>query len=778
MNVSGTNTFIGKRVHHQNKMKYIILLISLFLFPPLITKAIPAYPYPIRLAIGDNDTVSVIMQGDELRKYAITCDTRHSVMCDSDGQWRYLEKNDDGQIVLSGFTLTSKPDKTTADFLKHAPTLLVPKSAARTLPDIATINRTSPVAGTRKALIILAEFSDLKFRHDNSDFDRLFNEYGYTLHGATGSVADYFTEVSEDQLNLEATVIGPFKTSRPMSFYGKNSAVNSVDSNPWMLFSEALDYAAKNVDLCDYDCDNDGFIDNIHIIYAGYGEEAGASSDAIWAHESTFSPQYISPGLYIDRYSCSPELRGNQGSIITTIGPPCHEICHALGAMDFYDTDYAANGQFDGTGNWDVMGSGSWNNEGRTPAWPNPYIRAYNFQWTVPTPLEENGEYIIDGDSPRKIYRINTPEDNDFYLIDFHSQESFMSAEPSKGLLIYHVGPDIDTRAETNSINSSYPQQCYPVCASSSYPYPVKGQYSYGSINSSGCPFPGSTGNTLFDGNSTPAAMTISGKDAGFGISDITWDSQNSISFTYNRGQLSFSGLGWKESFENESDFKNWTTEPISGQLSWERENHFNGIPDGKSVAVISSVEGAVTSSEAIIKITSPSFQLTNGNHDESIADSSLSKWKFSYWSKSDGTPSGLEVSITDGNECIHKNIQNIPDIQEWNEYSFEFAASALYDKTLQICLVAKLETINGGSLRIDNLSLSPILQAGESYIDTILSPDVQKWRIHTITGQYIGSVYLPTSSSPTSLTISDLTVKSGIYIGVCGSTAVKLVQP
>jgi M6 family metalloprotease-like protein len=43
--------------------------------------------------------------------------------------------------------------------------------------------------------------------------------------------------------------------------------------------------------------------------------------------------------------------------------------------MDYYDTNYDEQGQFEGTGNWDVMAGGSWNADGAIPADFNPYGR-------------------------------------------------------------------------------------------------------------------------------------------------------------------------------------------------------------------------------------------------------------------------------------------------------------------------------------------------------------------------------------------------------------------
>ncbi len=56
---------------------------------------------------------------------------------------------------------------------------------------------------------------------------------------------------------------------------------------------------------------------------------------------------------------------------MTYIGVICHELGHVLGCADFYDTDYQVGGQYDGTSDWDVMGSGNWNKDGASL--PGPF---------------------------------------------------------------------------------------------------------------------------------------------------------------------------------------------------------------------------------------------------------------------------------------------------------------------------------------------------------------------------------------------------------------------
>ena len=162
------------------------------------------------------------------------------------------------------------------------------------------------------------------------DFNMLFNQIGYSEDGAQGSVFDFYTDVSYGQLQLVCDVIGPFTSKNNRSYYGSNDR-DGDDNHPEELFEEAINQAVSEVSLKDYDSDNDGFVDNVHILFAGHGEEAGAPDDAIWSHEATFYQPYEIQGMKIDRYSCAPELRGNSGKGISRIGPHCHEIGHALG---------------------------------------------------------------------------------------------------------------------------------------------------------------------------------------------------------------------------------------------------------------------------------------------------------------------------------------------------------------------------------------------------------------------------------------------------------------
>ena len=486
----------------------------------------PAYPGKIKVVINGHERF-IKLFGDELNKSAETEDG-YTIIQNDNQQWCYAEMGRDSSIMASNWVFGECDSGSEfIDFLNTIPKHL--KSPMNKRETNSTSNqKVNKAIGNRKILVILMEYQDLKFTKGQSDYERLFNEEGYNEDNAQGSVRDFYLAASYNQLHLESDIYGPFTAVHNMEYYGKNSAKNKgQDTNAYSLFEEAITNVSKIVDLSLYDGDGDGCIDNVHIIFAGYGEEAGASSNAIWSHESTFYRPYEIQGLKIDRYSCAPELRGNSGTGISRIGPHCHEIGHALGAMDFYDTDNSG-GDYLGTGDWDVMASGSWNNNGITPADFNPYVKANNFGWISLKPLPV-GEIQIPPSwiNPDNYYILKESEYSDYYLLENRSKEKWGSYLPGEGLLIYHVHYDI-ANAE-NSINVTAPQMCYIVCASSKNRQPSNSPSSYGDINSSGCPYPGSSSNMNFGQNSTPLAFYWNNTPCGIELDNITLDENGNI---------------------------------------------------------------------------------------------------------------------------------------------------------------------------------------------------------------------------------------------------------
>lgn len=524
------------------------------------------------------------MRGDEYQKYAVT-DDGYTLLNDSEGWW-YANLANDGGIMKSSYTLMPFEDESfeLKQFKASCPKGITPNRLEQPQPNRAQDNRransVSPIVGERHALVVLMQYKDLAFKKSKEDFEALFNTLDYQEGGATGSVRDYYRFASQSQLDYVSDVYGPYTANNNMRYYGGNATSGGGDSNPLELCIEAIKNLPENIDFSLYDNDGDGVVDNVHIIYAGYGEEAGASSDAIWAHEF---PHRISlkneVGYSFSGYSCSPELRGNHGTNITNIGVICHELGHALGAMDYYDTNYGTGGEYDGTGQWDIMASGSWNDNGRTPPNFNPYVRSTVFGWNAQVVLNPNQlinlpRMEVDNPEQSIIYRVETGKSGDYFLMENRQKYNFDAALPGAGLMIYHVHPNIDRYNSTNTINATSPQGFYPVCASYSEPSKKK----YGNINSAECPFPGSKNIRAFTPTTSPAAVAWNGSAAKVSISYITLNSSDG-SITFTTGNEIFDdpdepelpvekNLVYQESFEKSINDR-MTINSISGKEIW-----------------------------------------------------------------------------------------------------------------------------------------------------------------------------------------------------------------
>lgn len=487
----------------------------------------PAYPKKIPVRVEDG-IVYIQMYGDEHNKRAENSDGYTIIQ--KGGIWYFAEKDSVGLLKPSAHLLVRNTTDDTRRFLQTISKHLTNGQTANQSRRNSRPNSSShaqTVQGVRKVLVILMQYKDLPMVKSQEDFNMLFNQIGYSEDGAQGSVFDFYTDVSYGQLQLVCDVIGPFTSKNNRSYYGSNDR-DGDDNHPEELFEEAINQAISEVSLKDYDSDNDGFVDNVHILFAGHGEEAGAPDDAIWSHEATFYQPYEIQGMKIDRYSCAPELRGNSGKGISRIGPHCHEIGHALGAMDYYDTNYDDDGGYDGTGEWDVMAFGSWNNDGITPADFNPYVKAYDYGWITPKDLPSGDVTIYPSfDTPEQYYKLGSPYSADYYLLENRSKERWGAGVPGEGLLIFHIHPEI--MDSENRINATSPQKCYVVCASSKSRLPNNNPSSYGDIDSAGCPYPGTSNNNDFGKASIPAAFFWDDEECGIEINKIAIDPDGNI---------------------------------------------------------------------------------------------------------------------------------------------------------------------------------------------------------------------------------------------------------
>lgn len=507
------------------KKYLLVVMIALFAITTEM-KAVTAYPYPIRFTQPDKTTLTLTMKGDERVKWAETEDG-YTLIYNKEGFFCYATKDEDGNLVPSPYVATDIAERSAAvvAFLENTPKKLFysdmqVKEFIRLWDFMKDKSATEKMGtlGTIKFPVILVSFSNKQFSKTRTQFDNLLNQVNY---GFSGSVADFYKENSYGQLKLEFVVAGPFQLSHTIAYYGSNS-----NGNYQAFARESVQLADDSLDFTQFDNNNDGYVDGVHIIFAGYGEEAGGGADCIWSHRSSLYTAMYVDGKSLRDYSCSPELSGSSGSTPTKVGVICHELGHVFGAPDFYDTDYGSSGgEYPGTGTWDLMGSGSWNNGGSKPAHHNPYSKCYIYGWATPkTLVNPEAVVVLDAETyGNSFYRVETTTSGEFFLLENRQNHKFDANIPGSGLLVYRVHRNATTSGRIS--NTTHPQQFYVVSAVNNTAIPTSTVSSYGTVNSASAPF-GNLKNEFTDAT-TPSAKSWAGNATNKPLTSITKVSRN-----------------------------------------------------------------------------------------------------------------------------------------------------------------------------------------------------------------------------------------------------------
>jgi M6 family metalloprotease-like protein len=524
----------------RTKILFLLLALQLNI---VASWAVPACPYPVQYKQPDGSLITILLKGDERVNWATSPDG-YSLLLNKEGFYEYASKNAVGDLNLSGVRVHDEVQRTQTEInllKKLQKDLRYSREQINLLQQFWKITETNKppmlrssgvpqrsATGFVKAPLILVDFPNKPFTKTKTDFELIMNQPDYTAGGTiSGSVYDYFQASSYGQLDYHVDIFGPYTLSHEIAYYDDNTQGGDPRA---MAYEAAVMAHNDGCDFSNYDYDNDGVVDGIHIIFAGYDQAAGApAGEAIWSHAWAIWGEYA---LTLDnkqvyRYSCSTELRGTSGANITYIGVIAHELSHVFGLPDLYDTDYNNdnNGQAIHLDQWDIMASGSWNDGGRTPAYHSAWCRDY-LGWVPAVELTEPGNITLPNPADQgAVYRINTSTPNEYFLLENRQQQSWDSYIPSSGMLIYHVDEN-HPEWNSNCIN------CNPSYRGL-YVKQAGGGANSNSTNRAADPYP-SGGNTHFTDYSVPNSKSWAGQNTGKPIMNIVHDTDNgTVSFLF-----------------------------------------------------------------------------------------------------------------------------------------------------------------------------------------------------------------------------------------------------
>jgi immune inhibitor A len=226
-----------------------------------------------------------------------------------------------------------------------------------------------PVKGDLNVVVLLVDFADNVGERGLHEYeDMLFSERTFP----TGSLRDYYLQVSRNQVRVSGTVHGWFRMPQPYAFYVNNQkGTGRYPKNAQRLTEDALRAALDNGVVFGKELDalKTGSVTALIVVHAGQGAEVATSvavqNRRIWSHKADLpEPVQVGQDLYATNYLTVPED--------CRMGVVAHELGHlAFQWDDFYDPNYRDDGvAWAGSGNWDLMAGGSWNGDGNLPAHP------------------------------------------------------------------------------------------------------------------------------------------------------------------------------------------------------------------------------------------------------------------------------------------------------------------------------------------------------------------------------------------------------------------------
>lgn len=502
----------------------LFLIIALY---SLVASAEPANPTPVTVTQPNGETLQLKLVGDEFYNFNTTSDGY--TVININGKWEYATKVGD-RLVSSG-VMAHDPESrnvhemqllsSTTKFLVDLEKTTQARQA-RATRDKKNEGQSAPVVDYSKfrGLIILINYNDKQFQMSNPNdfYYKLCNTKNYTgfyhqgeFQSCTGSVRDYYYDNSMGQFDPEFDVVGPVNLD--FSCYDGGDKYRDV-------FQAAMDAVDAQVDFSQYDADNDGNIDMVFFLVAGYSSNfSGNNSSYLWPHMSYlygFDGTYYYlqyDGKRMGRYASSCEIYGWESygyTVPNAIGTICHEFGHVLGLPDLYDTDYGnSGGQSLHPEGWDVMAGGSSNNYGRTPVGYSLWERWELGFTPQPPELTLGAKSLTAINISNTGYMMSSPNDDEFFLFENRQANKWDSALPGHGLLITRVDYSNPQAWSNNDVNCNPNHNYYELVRA------------YGTADA-GVAFPGSHNVTEINSTTEPALLTWAGDACQFGLAQIT----------------------------------------------------------------------------------------------------------------------------------------------------------------------------------------------------------------------------------------------------------------
>ena len=470
--------------------KTVLILITLLCH--VASFASKGWPYPITVSQPDGTQLTIRINGDANFNWVSTLD---NVVLKQGGNGYYIANIDANGMLTSSGTLAHDADKRSSAEQslckkQDVKTFLTVNTQPERLAATRGFTRGSipsffPHTGSPRAIVLLVQFANRPFKvQPRKAFNQYLNsmaprhqDFGYAENLNTGSVKKYFSDMSGGKFTPQFDLYGPITMSKGAAYYGNGS---SSMENYRELVAEACTMIDDSLDFSKYDADNDGNVDLVYVIYAGYSESVSGIDSTLWPKAFVCGTDIRKDGKYVRLAGISNELNyrpnskinSKSGLAINGVGLFCHEFSHCMGLPDFYPTvnpqwttdneerDFDA---YDNQGmeDWDVMDNGIYMNHGYSPTAYTAWEREKMGWITIETLTKERKVELKSIDQGGKAYRIkndNRADGKEYYIVENIQAKGWNYKLPASGMMVSHV--EYDPRAFSvfyggdNSVNN------------------------------------------------------------------------------------------------------------------------------------------------------------------------------------------------------------------------------------------------------------------------------------------------------------------------------------
>ncbi|HEX8362690.1 MAG TPA: M6 family metalloprotease domain-containing protein, partial [Longimicrobium sp.] len=391
------------------------------------------------------------------------------------------------------------------------------------------------VTGTLRVPVLLGLPYDRPAPYTTAEYQaRLFGDVAGTYSALT-----LYREMSRGAFRLDGTVSPWLLVPQPAAYYDPSPYTDATFGRTKEYLRDVLVAADPGIDFGRFDNDgpdgvpnsgdDDGYVDAAAFVYPSHGKACGGPG--IWPHRWTYTAQWGTPFTTNDRSASGPMIRVDdyliQGGVecdgrsLMQIGTFSHEMGHALGLPDLYDT-YSSDGTTQGVGEWDLMGSGNY----RLPdapvhmgAWSKDFLGWVAVE-TIAGPAA--GHSLAPVYQAGRVLRYDIPNTAEYFLLEHRAATGSDRNIHGPGLLVYHVDQAVlDNTLYSNRVNA-HRRQGVKLEEADGLSHLDRLSSAGGNRGDAGDPFPGIAGATGFGPGTFPSSHTNSGAPSGFSLRNIS----------------------------------------------------------------------------------------------------------------------------------------------------------------------------------------------------------------------------------------------------------------